>query len=388
MKILHLCLSNFYIDEYAYQENMLTKYHKLLGHDVTIIASTVTFDKKTGKPTLTNVNNYKNEHGIEVKRIPYRFSNIGKFLNDKIRIYKDTIKYLDSVQPDLIFCHGVQLIDLFQVTKYIKKNPKCRLVVDSHAAYINSGQTFLSKYILHKFFYSFIYNANKKYIDKFFVVTPGSLHFANELYNVPLEKMEILYLGADTESINLENKVEVRKMYRKENNIENSDIVLISGGKIDKLKNIIWLVDSFKKISNKKLKLILFGPINPSIKTELLHKISEDSRIIYKSWLSPEEVSKYYLAADIGIFPGSKSALWEQAICCGLPLICKYWEDMDYVDVGGNCIFIDGQNFNELKEAITSLVDNKSKYEKMKNIALTKGIERFSYSNIAKQSLK
>lgn len=387
MKILHLCLSNFYIDEYAYQENLLTKYHKLLGHEVKIIASTVSFDKKTGKPTLTDVNNYKNEHGIEVSRIPYKFPNLGKFLNDKIRLYKDTIKYLEEFQPDLIFCHGTQLLDLFQVAKYVKENPKCRLVVDSHAAYINSGQTFFSKYFLHKMFYSFVYNTNKKYIDKFFVVTPGSLHFAHELYNVPLEKMEILYLGADTESLKIEEKVEVRKRYRKENNIEDSDVVLISGGKIDKLKNIIWLVDSFKKIKNKNLKLILFGPIDPTIKKELLYKINEDSRIIYKSWLKPEEVSKHYLAADIGVFPGSKSALWEQAICCGLPLVCKYWKDMDYVDVGGNCTFIDGENFEELKEAIITLVDDKNKYQQMKTVALTKGIERFSYTNIAKQSL-
>lgn len=45
MKILHLCLANFYIDNYSYQENMLPKFHKKLGYEVEIIASMQSFDR-------------------------------------------------------------------------------------------------------------------------------------------------------------------------------------------------------------------------------------------------------------------------------------------------------------------------------------------------------
>ena len=45
MRILHLCLANFYIDNYSYQENMLPKYHKMMGHYVSVIASKVSFDE-------------------------------------------------------------------------------------------------------------------------------------------------------------------------------------------------------------------------------------------------------------------------------------------------------------------------------------------------------
>ena len=43
MKIMHLMLSSFYIDNYSYQENLLPKYHKKLGYEVEIVASLFTF---------------------------------------------------------------------------------------------------------------------------------------------------------------------------------------------------------------------------------------------------------------------------------------------------------------------------------------------------------
>ena len=45
MKIVHLCLASFYPDGYSYQENLLPKFHKELGLDVEVIASTQSFDK-------------------------------------------------------------------------------------------------------------------------------------------------------------------------------------------------------------------------------------------------------------------------------------------------------------------------------------------------------
>lgn len=47
--------SEFFVDNYTYQENLLPKYHKMAGHDVTIIASLVSFSEK-GKPIICLVN--------------------------------------------------------------------------------------------------------------------------------------------------------------------------------------------------------------------------------------------------------------------------------------------------------------------------------------------
>ena len=70
MKVLHLCLSAFYIDGYGYQENILPRMHKKLGHDVLIVASTETYIDNMNLGYIES-RNYVNEDGIPVHRIPY-----------------------------------------------------------------------------------------------------------------------------------------------------------------------------------------------------------------------------------------------------------------------------------------------------------------------------
>ena len=72
MKIVHLCLSCFYIDDYSYQENMLPKYHVLQGHDVSVIASMVSFDTN-GKPCFLKEESVKTtKEGYKVIRVDYK----------------------------------------------------------------------------------------------------------------------------------------------------------------------------------------------------------------------------------------------------------------------------------------------------------------------------
>lgn len=386
MKILHLCLSSFYIENFGYQENLIPKYNKKDGHDVTIIASRFTYREDNGEPDLEAIGEYVNSHGIKVIRIDYKYKLLGK-LNDKLKVYRDTYKLLEKEQPDLIFSHGLQFLDLKEIVRYVENNPNCKLIADNHAAYINSGTNFLSRQILHKIIYKYIINKSLPYINKIFVIAPGCKKFAKEMYNIPEEKMEYLLLGADTEKIDFENKEEIRKEIRKRLDIKISDFVLITGGKLNKGKNIELLLNAFKDTDCQNLKLIIFGTFNDDIKQELLERIKDDNRVKYIGWLKGEEVYNYYLASDVAIFPGTKSALWEQAIASGLPIICKRWEGMEYVDVGGNCLFINGDSKSEIVESIKELMNNKELYENMKQIAETKGYETFSYERIARKAV-
>ena len=38
MKVLHLCLSGFFMDDSLYQDNELVREHLVAGHDVMVIA--------------------------------------------------------------------------------------------------------------------------------------------------------------------------------------------------------------------------------------------------------------------------------------------------------------------------------------------------------------
>lgn len=386
MKILHLCLSSFYIENFGYQENLIPKYNKLDGHDVTILASTFNYNERNGEAEWLEEKSYFNSHGIKVIRVDFKYP-ISKKINDKLKIYKDTYKILESEKPDIIFVHGIQFLDLKQVVKYKKKHPECKVVADNHAAYINSAQNFFSKHILHKLIYKKAIQESVPHIDKYFMIAPGCKSLAKQLYQLPEEKMEYLFLGADTANINLEHQKEISKTTRLKLNINEKDFVYITGGKLNRGKKTEELINSFKKIKGKDLKLIIFGVFSDDIKRDMLELIKTDERIKYIGWLQGEAVYDYFLASNVAIFPGTKSALWEQAICSGLPLICKRWPGMEYVDVGGNCIFLNKDNLKEIEESMNFVRKNIDKYETMKEIAETIGYETFSYEKIARQAL-
>ena len=106
MRILHCCLANFYIDDYGYQENILTKFHQLHGHQVKILASTETYlpNKQLGyvKPSK-----YRTKDDIPIVRIAYS-KYLPSFLGKKVRKYEGTLEEVKNFNPDLIFIHGCQ----------------------------------------------------------------------------------------------------------------------------------------------------------------------------------------------------------------------------------------------------------------------------------------
>ena len=387
IKIVHLCLSNFYIDNFGYQENLLPKYHHKMGHDVTIIASRFTYRCDNGQPDIAEEGEYMNSDGIRVKRISYRYKWLGSVINDKIKIYKGTYSHLRIENPNVIFCHGIQFIDLAEVVRYCIDNPSCTLIADNHAAYINSGLNRFSRLLLHKGLYRFYIKRALPHIEVVYMLAPGCMDFAKDMYNIPQDKMAFLYLGADTEKIDFRRQAEVKTRIRDSLDIGEGDFVLITGGKLSREKNMELLFQAIKKIEDTRLKLIVFGSFSEDISLEMIKFVHADSRIKHIGWIHGDDVYDYYLASDVAVFPGTKSALWEQAICSGLPIICRRWPGMDYVDIGGNCLFLDGDDEGNLAEQILVLNQNRELLEKMTTVARSEGFKTFSYEKIASMSL-
>ena len=291
MKIVHLCLSGPYNDNWGYQENIIPKYNRKDGHDVTVITSVFINSKKYVGYEKVNPGEYLLKDGVKIIRIPFKKNRL-KIISEKLRMYEGVYKALKKEKPDFIFMHGLQFWDIKKVIKYIKEHPECKLVADNHATYDNSAKNFFSKHILHKIIWRFNIKKSLKYINKIFVLAPGCRKFAKEMYDIPDEKMEYLFLGADTDKIDFEHKEELKKEIRRRLNINESDFVLITGGKLSKGKNINLLLEAFKDINQQNLKLIIFGAFSDDIKQKSLEKIKYDNRVIYIGWLKGEEVYK------------------------------------------------------------------------------------------------
>ncbi|MDR3586074.1 MAG: glycosyltransferase family 4 protein [Desulfosporosinus sp.] len=385
MNLLHLCISNYYIDNYSYQENLLPKYHKLNGYNVSIIASLKTFDANGNPSFLEKGSSYINEYGIPVTRLNYKspFKSISK----QTRSCEGTYEAIARVAPDIIFIHGCQFLDMYQVVKYVKKNPEVKIYVDNHSDFINSAGSWVSRNIFHKIVWRRCVKLIEPYTTMFYGVLPARVDFLIKMYNLPQDKVELLIMGADDEKLDFENQPQIRKDIRDKLEIGMDDFVLITGGKIDRRKNVHLLLQAMKEIEDNKIKLIVFGSCDEEMRAEL-SLLSNRENIRNIGWISASEQNNYFLASDLAVFPGTHSVLWEQAIGAGLPCIFKKWDGMQHVDVGGNCLFLNQDSVLEIKQMILKLYHNRDLFNTMKSVAIQKGIVHFSYSEIAKRSIK
>lgn len=385
MKILHLCLASFYIDNYSYQENLLPKYHKKMGLDVEIIASMVTFNENGELSLLDKENNkYINENGIPVTRLEYKKG----FVNPKLRIYSKTYESIKNSNPDIIFIHGCQFYDIREVARYIQNNPNVKVLVDNHADFSNSARNWLSKNILHKIIWKKSAQIIEPYTERFYGVLPARVKFLEDIYKVPSAKTDLLIMGADDENIFKALISKKNNEIRREFDISQDDFLIVTGGKIDYAKTqTILLMKAVKQINNPKLKLIVFGSVSPELKEEVGNLI-DNKNIYHIGWIDNNYSYKLFAEADIAVFPGRHSVYWEQVVALGTPLIVKYWAGTTHIDIGGNVIFLEKDTVDELKKNIEDILYNSEIYDKLKENANSINREKFLYSEIAKKSLK
>ncbi|MBQ6886174.1 MAG: glycosyltransferase family 4 protein [Lachnospiraceae bacterium] len=383
-KIVHVCLCGPMTDGFSYQENLLSKYHKMLGYEVSIITSEWIWDEE-GKLAKDKRKNYVNEHNIQVHRLSIKNN---KTIEDKLKKYKGFIEVLETEKPDILFIHGCQFTDIWKVKAYVKKNPSVRVFIDNHADFSNSGTNFLSRNILHKGIWKAGAKAIEPYVEKFYGVLPARVDFLLNMYGLPKEKTELLVMGADDELIEKAEKENVGDKIRSQFGIAEEDFLIVTGGKIDRAKRqTIYLMEAVKKMQNPQIKLLLFGSVEEELKSRV-EELQDGKRIIFAGWISAVDSYDYFAAADLVCFPGRHSVFWEQAAGQGIPMIVKHWEGTEHVDIGGNVRFLYEDSTEEIGKVLKTVTDRAgSDYRKMKEIARTRGKEEFSYREIAKRAV-
>jgi glycosyltransferase involved in cell wall biosynthesis len=352
------------------------------GHDVVIFASDMMFDKNfhfTKRPAAE----YVNAHNIRVKILERTaYSKLWFLKSDFNGLYG----YIEKEAPDIIFVHGPQFVSLKDIKKYKKQHPAVKIFIDNHADYYNTRVKKLRKKIAHWFFYGHTMRSMSKDVEMFWGVTPWRCDFLHKMYGVPKEKIGLLVMGGDDEKINFENLENIKKSIRQKYDIADGDFLIITGGKIDKTKNIHLLVDAVKAIGSESVKLLVFGQPTREFEEEFLTHVNNSGCIRYIGWIDSDSVYDYFLASDLCVFPGTHSVLWEQACACGLPGIYKYWEGMHHVDLDGSALFLHNDTVDEIKAVLTDILNDPEKYETMKKAA-ERGKVVFSYREISKRAI-
>lgn len=381
MKIVHICLEAPYIDGWAYQENILPECHAKLNHDVTVIGS------RNGLPYYI-----KKTISYENKIMPYivgkvkvvRIKRLWSFWG-KLDYYPDLPKILEMEKPDLLYHHGGQSLSILASKNYKKKYPNSKLIVDFHADYYNTASNMLSKLILHKLIWRRIIHHCLPFIDKMYCITPSVKKLCSELYNIKDTEMEYLYLGSIISPELNAKRETIRKEIRSKLGLSENAFLLITGGKLNKWRNLDITVDAFKKLNDDTLNLIVFGSPDPEDEIFIKNITKGIPRIHMIGWINTEMITKYYLAADLALFPGRESVLWQLAIGTGLPIIIKKWYGTEYLNKG-NAIFLYSDRSDELAQWILFLSKKESSFflEKMRNSALQLAGNELSYMVEAK----
>ncbi|MFW3496703.1 glycosyltransferase family 4 protein [Aerococcus viridans] len=387
MKIVHICLSGSYNIDWSYQDNLIPKYHKKFGYDVTVITSIFTNSTRHAGYEKVSEGTYYSKDGVKVIRIPFKRLLLNQ-ISERLRIYEGLFEKLDMENPDIIFIHGCQFYDIRIVVKYLKNNKNIRVFVDNHADFSNSARNFISKSILHKLIWRRCAVLISPFAEKFYGVLPARVNFLNEMYNIPKDKIDLLVMGADDDEINKSAKSNLFKQYRKKYGIRENDILLVTGGKIDyDKKQTLLLMQAVKNINVPNLKLIVFGSVIDDLKVEV-ESLSDGEKIQYVGWIQSQESYSFFGMADLVVFPGRHSVFWEQVVGQGIPLLVRWWEGTNHIDIGGNVKYLYEDSESEIRSVIEEILNDSLTLNEMKIAAEGDARKQFLYSEISRLSIK
>lgn len=316
MKVVHLCLSCFYIDGFAYQENMLVRQHVADGHDVLVIASTESYGADR-KLTYVEPSTYIGSDGARVIRLPYR-----KFLPQKImrklRMHPGVLDLLESERPDAVLFHGLCGYELATVAAFKRRHPHLPVYADSHEDHNNSARTPGSR-LLHKLYYRPIISRSQAAYDKLLCISVDTMNFVHDMYGVERGRLEFYPLGGTV--LGDASYTRRRKAARKALGLAPDTIMLLQTGKMGRRKKLLESLAAFANVRNSNLHLFLAGSLDPEIEPEALQAVKQDKRVSFLGWKNPDELLDLLCAADVYLQPGTQSATMQMSLCARCPVI-------------------------------------------------------------------
>lgn len=383
MKIVHICLSGPYTDGFSYQENLLSKYHKLAGNEVALIASTQRYESD-GSMVEVEPCEYTNIDEVHVVRLPY--SRCGRIAR-KLRWVRGLGDVLEKEMPDIIFNHGVQSVCNEQVIAYVKRHSNVLLFCDNHCDECNAFSHGFYQQVIHKTLWRYEARKIAKYSRVVWGVLPSRVDFLTTVYGLPKEKCELLVMGADDELIETAEAY-ARSSKCKDRPVCKDDFVVITGGKIDSRKRqILDLMKAFKTDKLRGSALLVFGSVDTESRDEFEALLAESSNIIYLGWLDATSIYRCMELADLACFPGEHSVLWEQTAGMGKPLVLHYREGEQHISEKGNVRYLPSNSDSDnIAELLASIRDT-SALEEMKDAAVL-AQDKFRYSSISKRAIE
>ena len=389
MKILMLC--DFYNENLEYQENLLVKFYVKHGHAVTVVTSTYenVFDYYADRHDNRQPSRTFEHAGARIIKLRYRYN-----IMNRLRAFEPLDALLAAEAPDLIFVHDIML-NLPDCVRYVRRHPHCRMIMDYHADYSNSGKNLLSRAVLHGVCRKWFLDRARPHFSRIFPIVPAGATFLHEIYRVPYEEMELLPLGADTDLAATVRRNGAGALLRRHFGIPAHDMVIFTGGKLAPAKRTELLLEAAARLQRSSLHIVVAGQAgdeHAAYEQELRRIAAASPRVHMAGWLSGDEVYRHLDMADLAVFPASQSILWQQGIAMGLPLIVGNTghQDISYLNTEGNIVILDKDDIraDRLADAIASVIDHPERMRAMREGAMRVADQQLNWNRLVHRTLR
>ncbi|ADD01558.1 glycogen synthase [Thermoanaerobacter mathranii subsp. mathranii str. A3] len=222
--------------------------------------------------------------------------------------------------------------------------------------------------------------------DRVIAVSQGSKEDILKYYNIPEEKVEVIYNGID---LNQYQKTD-RNIARKKYGIEGKYILFV--GRISRQKGITHLIDAVKYLP-KDIKVVLCAssPDTQEVLEEVEQKVKLYDNIIWiNKMVEKEEIIELYSNAEVFACP----SIYEpfgiinlEAMACKTPVVASATGGIKEVVVHEETGFlVEPGNSEELAKYINILLNNKDLAIKFGENGRKRVEEMFSWESIARKT--
>lgn len=383
-------LCEFFNEELEYQENLLVRYYAKQGHEVVVVTSVFESAFDFGEDRLDprlEARSYDTD-GAHVIRLGYRYN-----LFNRLRPFTSISGILEERRPDLVFVHDVAL-NFPEVVAYKRRHPRVRVIMDYHADASNSGRNWLSRRVLHGMIRRRVLDRARPHLSRIFPVVPASAAFLHEIYGVPHEEMELLPLGADADLGEEVRRGGEGEALRRAMGIAADEVVLVTGGKLTPAKRTELAIAAVQRLPDLPLRLIVLGDASRRDRDyrEKLEAAAGADRVVFVGWQDRVGVYRHLDMADLAVFPGSQSVLWQQAIGMGLPLVVGDvgGQDVSYLNLHDNIVVLDRERLDarHLARAIAEIAGDESLRSRMASGARRVADECLDWNKLIEKTLR
>lgn len=221
----------------------------------------------------------------------------------------------------------------------------------------------------------------------------GKLFLA--LYPKQKKKFTTIPIGIDTNFFKPDPNAR-KKILNKYSLYENTFLVFVPGGARARRKGLQYLLKAIDQFDDPSVKFIISGSSREIGWSKSLSKLITETnnidQIIFTGELEYSELSHYYCAANLVIFP----SIFEgyglptlEALSCGTPVIATNTGEAENIILNDrNGILIEPRNSEQILQAMKKIIGNRAFYDLVKKNARKSVIYRYDWSTVYKSYIR